>query len=244
MKSTSMLTLALPLTIQSRVTFTTTLSKSSTPTMAAAPWWIEHLHRSETPVYTQKSYVINSAWRNVMTSHYLAATWPTQSSRTTRSSSPALDSWLTPEALQESAPPSSPKSRHQSPLPNTSPRHLNLDPLALDQKPRLAFPQSPLAKALWTGPLPLSYRTRMGSLRTPFLPQTTMGPGTRSHFVATAKSGGTTRPRAQTRRVTFAPPMTTQPLRAHALTSVARTTTAGSCSATPTMDSPAQLKST
>src|SRR5580693_7230766 len=136
MKSTSMLTLVLPLTIQSRVTFATTPSKSSTPTMAAAPWWIEHSHRSGTPVYMQKSYVIDSAWRNVMTSHYLATTWPAQSSRMTRSSSPALGSWLTPEVLQESAPPSSLKSCHQSPPPDASPRHPNLDPLGLNQKPQ------------------------------------------------------------------------------------------------------------
>jgi hypothetical protein len=212
--------------------------------MAATPWWIEHSHRSETPGYMQKSYVIDSAWRNVMTSRYLATTWPAQSSRTTRSSSPALNSWLTPEVLQESAPPSSPKFRHQSLLPDASLHHPNLNPLTLDQKPRLAFPQSPLAKALQTGPLPLSYRMRMGSLRTPFLPQTTMGSETRFHSVDTAKSRGTTRPRARTRHATFAPLTTTRPLRAHALTSVARTTIAGSCSATPTMGSPAQLKST
>jgi hypothetical protein len=218
-------------------------SKSSTLTMSAAPWWIEHLHKSETPGYTQKSYVINSAWWNVMTSRYLAVTWPVQSSRTTRSSSPALDSWLMPEALQESALLSSPESHHQSLLPDASPRPPNLDPLALDQKPRLAFPQSPLAKALQTGPLPLSYRMRMGSLCTPYLPQTTMESGTRFHSVAIAKSGGTTKPHARTHRVTFAHPMTTQPLRAHALTSVARTTTAGSRSVTPTMDSLAQRKS-
>src|SRR5580693_579184 len=244
MKSTSMLTLVLPLTIQSCVTFATTLSKSSTPTMAAVPWWIEHSHRSETQVYTQKSYVIDSAWRNVMTSRYCAATWPTQSFRTTKSSSPALDSWLMPEALQESALPSLPKSRHQSPPPDASPHHPNLDPLGLNQKPQLAFPQSPLAKALRTGPLPLSYCMRMGSLRTPFLPQTTMGPGTRFHSATTVKSGGTTRPRAPTPRVTFALPMTTPPSRAHALTSVIRTTIAGSHSATPTMGSPAQHRST
>jgi hypothetical protein len=235
--------LALPLTIQNRVTFATMPSRSSILTMAAAPWWIEHLCKSETPVYTQKLYDIDSAWRNAMTSRYLAVTWPEQSSRTMRSSSPALDSWLTPEALQESAPPSSPKSHHQSQLPDASPRHPNLDPLALDQKPRLAFPQSPLAKALRTGPLPLSYRMRMGSLRTPSLPQTIMGSTTKSHSVAIAKSEGTTRPHARTRHVTFAPPMTTPPLRAHALTSVTRTTTAGSHSATPTMGSFAQRKS-
>jgi hypothetical protein len=192
----------------------------------------------------QKLYVIDSAWRNVMTSRYLAVTWPAQSSRTMRSSSPALNSWLTPEVLQESAPPSSPKSCHQSPPPNVSPRHPNLDPLALDQKPRPAFPRSPLAKALRTGPLPLSYCMRMGSLHTPFLPQTTMGSGTRSPSVATAKSGVTTRPHARTRHVTFMPLTTTPPLRAHAPTSVARTTIAGSRSATPTMDSPARRKST
>jgi hypothetical protein len=236
--------LAPPLTTQNRATFATTLSKSSTPTMAAAPWWIEHLRKSGTPAYTQKSYVIDSAWRNVMTSRYRAVTWPAQSSRMTRSSSPALDSWLTPEALQELAPPSSPKSRCQPSPPDVSPRHPNLDPLALDQKPRLAFPQSPLAKALRTGPLPLSYRMRMGSLRTPSLPQTTMGSETRFHSAAIAKSGGTTRPRARTRHVTFAPLMTTPPLHAHALTSVTRTTTAGSRSATPTMGSPAPLKLT
>jgi hypothetical protein len=179
-----------------------------------------------------------------MTLRYLAAMWPAQSSRTTRSFSPVLNSWLTPEVLQESAPPSSPKSHHQSLPPDASLCNPNLDPLALDQKPQLAFPQSPLAKALRTGPLPLSYRMRMGSLRMPFLPQTTMGPGTRFHSVATAKSGGTMRPRAPTPHVTFALPMTTPPLRAHALTSVARTTTAGSHSATPTTDLPAQHKST
>jgi hypothetical protein len=212
--------------------------------MAAAPWWIEHSHKSGTPVSTQKSYIIDSAWQNVMTSRYLAATWPAQSSKTTRNSSPALDSWLTPEALQESAAPSSPKSHHQSPLPDVSPHHPNLDPLARDQKPRLAFPQSPLAKALRTGPLPLSYRMRMGSLRTPFLPQTIMGLGTRSRSAAIAKSEGITRARARTRHVTFAPLTTTPLSRAHALTSVVRTTTAGSRSATLTTGSPAQLKST
>jgi hypothetical protein len=236
--------LAPPLTIQNHVTFAMTPSKSSTQTMAAAPWWIRHSRKSETPAYMQKSSVIDSAWWNVMTSCYLTVTWPAQNSRTTRSSSPALDSWLTPEALQESGPPSLLRSRHRSPLPDVSPHHPNLDPLTLEQKPRLAFPQSLLAKALWTGPLPLSYRMRMGNLRTPFLPQTTMGPGTRFHSAATAKSRGTMRPRASTRHVTFAPPMTTPPSRAHTLTSVARMTTAGSRSATPTMDLFAQRKLT
>jgi hypothetical protein len=157
---------------------------------------------------------------------------------------PALDSWLTPEVLQESALLSSPKSRHQSPPPDVSPRHPNLDPLALNQKPRLAFPRSPLAKALWTGPLPLSYRMRMGTLHTPFLPQTTTGSETRSPSVATAKSRGTTRPRVQTPHVTFALPMTTPLSHAPTLTSVARTTTAGSCSATPITGSLAQHKLT
>jgi hypothetical protein len=212
--------------------------------MAATPWWIEHSHRSGTLVSTQKSYITDSAWRNVMTLHYLAATSSMRSSRTTKSSSPPLNSWLTPEALQELVLPSSPKSHHQSPLPNVSPRHPNLDSLALDQKPRLAFPQSPLAKALRTGPLPLFYRMRMDNLRTPFLPQTTMGSGIRFRSVATARSEGITRPRAPTPHITFAPPTTTPPLRAHALTSVARATIAGSCLATPTMGSPAQLKLT
>jgi hypothetical protein len=233
-----------PLTIQNRVTFVTTPSRSSTQTMAAAPWWIEHSRKSETPAYMQKSYVIDSAWRNMMTSHYLITTWPTQSSRTMRSSSPALDSWLTPEVLQESVLPSLPRSHHRSPPPDVSPHHLNLDPLTPKQKPQLTFPQSPLAKALRTGPLPLSYRMRMGNLRMPFLPQTTMGPGTRFHSAATAKSGGTTRPRALTPCVTFVLPTTTPPLHVHAPTSVAKTTIAGSHSATPTMGSPAQHKLT
>ena len=206
-----MLVLALPLTTQSRVIFATMPSKSSTPIMAAAPWWTEHSHKSGIPVSTQRSYVIDSAWWHVMTSHYLAATWPAQSSRTTRSFSPALNSWLTPEALRESAPPSLPKSHHQPLPPDASLHHPNLDPLALDQKSRLAFPQSPLAKALRTGPLPLSYHMRMGSLCTPSLPQTIIGSETRFHSAAIAKSGGTTRPRARTRHVTFAPLTTTPP---------------------------------
>jgi hypothetical protein len=183
-----MLTLAPLLTMQSHTIFTTTLSKSSTPTMAAMPWWIEHSHRSGTPASMQRWYVIDSAWRNVMTSHYLAAM------SHVRSFLPALNSWLTPEALQESAPLSSLKSHHQSPPPAIFPRHLNLNPLVPDQKSQLAFPQSSLAKALRTGPLPLSYHMRMGSSHMPFLPQTTMGSGTRSPSVATAKSGGMTRP--------------------------------------------------
>jgi hypothetical protein len=244
MKSTSTLTRALPRIIQNRATFATMPSKFSTPITAAAPWWIEHSHKSETRAYMQKSHAIDSAWRNVMTSCYLGATWPAPSSRTTRSSSPALDTWLTPEALRGSVPPSSPKSHHHPPSPDASPRHPNLDPLPLGQKSRLAFPRSPLAKALRTGPLPLSYRMRMGSLCTPFLPQTTTGSATRFRSAGIAKSGGTTRPRAPTPRVTFALPTTTPLSHVHALTSVARTTTAGSHSATPIMGSPAQLKST
>jgi hypothetical protein len=167
-----------------------------------------------------------------------------QSFKTTRSSLPALDSWLMPEALQESPPPSSPKSCHQSLLPAAFPHHPNLDPLAPNQKPRLAFPRSLLAKALWTSPLPLSYHMRMGSLCMPFLPQTTMGSGTRSPSAVTAKSGGTMRPCARTPHATFAPPTTIPRLPARVLTSVARTTIAGSRSATPTMNSPALCKST
>jgi hypothetical protein len=239
-----MLTLARLQTIQNHVTFAMTPSRFSTQTMAAMPWWIEHLHRSGTPVSMPRWYVIDSAWQNVMTSHYLITTSLMQSSRTTRSSSPALDSWLTPEALQELAPPSLLKFRHPSPPPATSPCHLNLDPLALDQKPRFVFPQSSLAKALWTSPLPLSYRMRMGSLRMPFLPQTTMGSGIRSLFVATAKSEGTMRPHAQTRRATFVPLMTILPSCTCVLTSVARTIAAGSHPATPTTASLAQCKLT
>jgi hypothetical protein len=244
MKSISMLTLAPLPTIQNHVTFVMMPSRSFTPTMAAAPWWIEHLHKSGTPASMQRWYVIDSAWRNVMISCYLAATSHAQSFRTTRSSSPALNSWLMPEALQELALPSSLKFHHQSPPPATFPHHPDLNPLTPDQKPQLAFPQSLLAKALWTSPLPLSYHTRMGSLHTPFLPQTTLGSRTRSPSVATAKSGGMTRPHARTPCVTFAPPITTPPLHVHILTSVARTTIAGSRSATPTMDLLAQHKST
>jgi hypothetical protein len=239
-----MLTLAPLLTIQNHVTFMMMPSRSSTLTMAATPWWIEHSHKSGTLASMQRWYVIDSAWWNMMTSHYLAATSHVQSSKTMRSSSPALDSWLTPEALQESAPPSSPKFHHQSPPPAAFPHHPNLNPLAPDQRPRLAFPRSSLAKALRTSPLPLSYHTRMGSLRMPFLPQTTMGSGTRSPSVATAKSRGMTRPCAQTPHVTFAPSTTIPHSHAHALTSVARTTTIGSHSATHTMDLLAQHKLT
>jgi hypothetical protein len=194
MRLTSMLTLAPLLTIQNHVTFVTTPSRSSTPTMAAAPWWIEHSHKLGTLASMQRWYIIDSAWQNVMTSHYLATMSHMQSSRTTKSSSPALNSWLMPEVLQESAPLSLPKSRHQSLPPTTSPHHPNLDPLAPNQKLRLAFPQLSLAKALQTGPLPLSYHMRMGSLRTPFLPQTTMGFETRSPSTVTVRSGDTTRP--------------------------------------------------
>jgi hypothetical protein len=135
MKLTSMLTLAPLPTIQNHVTFAMTPSRSSTPTMAATPWWIEHSHKLGTLASMQRWYVIDSAWRNVMTSHYLAMMSHVQSFRTTRSSSPALDSWLMPEALQELAPPSLPKFHHQSPPPVTFPHHLNLDPLTPDQKP-------------------------------------------------------------------------------------------------------------
>src|SRR5580693_4359338 len=61
MRSTFMLTLAPLLTMQSHTIFTTTLSKSSTPTMAAMPWWIKHSHRSGTPASMQRWYVIDSA---------------------------------------------------------------------------------------------------------------------------------------------------------------------------------------
>jgi hypothetical protein len=99
------------------------------PTMAAAPWWIKHSHRSGTLAFMQRWYNIDSAWQNVMTSYYLAVMLPAQSSRMMRSSSPALDCWLTPEVLQELALPSPLKSHHLSLLPNTSPHHPNLDPL-------------------------------------------------------------------------------------------------------------------
>jgi hypothetical protein len=196
MRSTSTLILAPCLTIQNHVTFMMTPSKSSIPTMAAVPWWIEHSHKLGTPASMQRWYVIDSTWQNVMTSRYLGTTSHVQNSRTMRSFLPALNSWLMPEVLQESAPPSLPKSCHQSPPPTASLHHPNLDPLAPAQKPRLTFPQSSLAKALWTSPLPLSYCMKMGSLRMPFLPQTTMGFRTRSPSVATAKSGGMTRPHA------------------------------------------------
>jgi hypothetical protein len=134
MRSTSMLTLTPLLTIQNHVTFVMTPSRSFIPTMAATPWWTEHSHKSGTPASMQRWYVIDSAWWNMITLHYLTTMSHTQSSRMTRSSSPALDSWLTPEVLQELALLSSPKCRHQSLPPAASPRHPNLNPLTPNQK--------------------------------------------------------------------------------------------------------------
>jgi hypothetical protein len=239
-----MLTLALLLTIQNHVTFEMMPFRSSTPIMAATPWWTKHSHKLATLASMQKWYDIDSIWQNMMILRYLARTSPLQSSKMTRSSSPCLNSWLTPEVLQELAPPSSLKSHCLSPPPNASSHHPNLNPLAPAQKPRITFPQLSLAKALWTSPLPLSYYTRMGSLHMPSLPQTTMGLGTRSSSIASAKFRGMTRQHAQPHHVTFAPLMTTPPSHACTLTSVARTIIAGSCSATLTTDSSVQLKST
>jgi hypothetical protein len=118
-----MLTLILPQTIQNRDTFVMMHSRSSTPTMAAMPWWIEHLYRLGTLASMLRWYVTDSAWWNMMTSHYLIGTLPVQSSRTMRSSSPCLNSWLMSEALQESAPPSSLSFHHISPSPKPQPTH-------------------------------------------------------------------------------------------------------------------------
>src|SRR6266850_6338963 len=136
------------------VSFATTPSRSSTTTMAAAPWWTEHSPNSETSGWKLRSQDIDSTWRNVITWHYAVKGSRGKTLSTTMQSSELEDFWLTPEALHGSERPCSPSSSQKDNQPTSPPNHPNLFPCPLDPQLRLAFPDSLLAKALLTGPLP------------------------------------------------------------------------------------------
>src|SRR6266850_1606137 len=179
---------ALLLTSVSHVSFATMPSKSSTTTMAAAPWWTKHSPNSEMLGWKLRSQDIDSTWKNVITWHYAAKGSTGKTSLTMMQSLELEDFWLTPEALHGSERPCSPSSSQIDNQPASPPNHPNLFPYPLDPRPQLAFPGSPLAKALLTRPLPLPYRMKMDSSSSVYPRLTIQGSTTKPPFATTAKS--------------------------------------------------------
>src|SRR6267142_804613 len=153
---------ALLLTSVSHASFATMPSKSSITTMAAAPWWTEQSPNLEMSGWKLRSQDIDSTWKNVITWHYAVKGSIGKTSPTTMQSSELEDFWLMP-VLHGSEQPCSPSSSQIDNQPTSPPKHPNLFPYPLNPHSRLAFPGSPLAKALLTGPLPLPYRMKMDS---------------------------------------------------------------------------------
>src|SRR6267142_261 len=202
MNKNCMPTHILLLTSANRVNFATTLSRSSTITMAATPWWTEHSPSLEILDWRVRSQDIDSSWRNVITWHYAIKGSIRRTSPTMMPSYKLEGSWLTPEALHGSEQPCSPSSS-QKDNPLTSPQnHLNLYPYHPDPQPQLAFPGSLLAKALLTGPLPLPYRMKMDSSSSVYPHLMRQESTTRSPFATTARSEDMTKRRAPTMNVT------------------------------------------
>src|SRR6266850_6733436 len=189
-------------TLASHVSFATMPSKSFTMPMAAAPWWTERSPNLVTSGWKLRSQDIDSTWKNVITWHYAIKGSTGKTSPTTMQSSELEDFWLMPEVLHGSERPCSPSSSQIDNQPASPPNHLNLFPYPLDPRPRLAFPGSPLAKALLTGPLPLPYHMKMDSSSSVYPCLTIQGSTTKYPSVATARSEGTTKRCAQTPSVT------------------------------------------
>src|SRR6267142_252192 len=236
MNKNSMPTHALLLTLASHASFATMPSKSSTTTMAAAPWWTEHSPNSETSGWKLRSQDIDSTWRNVITWHYAVKGSIGKTLPTTMQSSELEDFWLTPEALHGSEQPCSPSSSQKDNQPASPPNHPNLFPYLLDPHSRLPSPDSPLPKALPTRPLPLPYRMKMDSLSSVYPRLTIQGSVIKPPSAATARLGATTKRHAPTASVTSVQKRTRH-LVAPSLTAAAPTIVAGSPSAIRTMDS-------
>src|SRR6267142_736984 len=234
MNKNCMPTHILLLTSANRVNFATTLSRSSTITMAAAPWWTEHSPSVEISDWRVRSQDIDSSWRNVITWHYTIKGSIGRTLPTTMPSYELEGSWLMPEALHGSEQPCSPSSS-QKDNPLTSPQnHLNLYPYHPDPQPQLAFPGSLLAKALLTGPLPLPYRMKMDSSSSVYPHLTIQASVTKSPSAGTARSGDTMK-----RRVPIVSATSVRKCTRHSavpsLTAAALTTAAGSLLVTQTM---------
>src|SRR6266850_1011534 len=220
-------------TLASHVSFATMPSKSFTMPMAAAPWWTEHSPNLVTSGWKLRSQDIDSLWRNVMTLHYATTASTGRMSPTMMPLFEQADSWLTPEGLHALGVPSSPSSSQKEPLPTSIPSHPNLSQYPHDLRAQLAFPGSPLAKALLTGPLPPPYCMKMDSSSSVYPRLTIQGSATKSRSVTTVKSGGTTKRRAPTASATSVWKRT-RCSAVPSLTVAAPTTAAGSPSVTPT----------
>jgi len=179
----------------------------------------------------------------VITWHYAIRGSTGKTSPTTMQLSELEDFWLTPEALHGSERPCSPSSSQIDNQPASPPNHPNLFLYPLDHQPQLAFPGSPLAKALLTGLLPLPYRMKMDSLSSVYPCLTIQGTTTKPPSVATVRSGATTKRRAPTASATSVWKHTRH-LAAPSLTAAAPTTIAGFPSVTRTMGSYAPPKPT
>src|SRR6267142_5560553 len=193
MNKNSMPTHTLLLTSASHTSFAMMPSKSSITTMAAAPWWTERSPNSEILGWKLRSQDIDSTWRNVIIWHYTVKGLRGRTSPTMMQSSELEDFWLTPEVLHGSEQPCSPSSSQIDNQPASPPNHPNLFPYPLDPHSRLAFPGSPLAKALLTGPLPLPYRMKMDSSSSVYPRLTIQGSTTKPPFAATARSEAMTK---------------------------------------------------
>src|SRR6266850_7495267 len=202
MNKNSTPTHVLPQTSVNCISFATMLSRSSTITMAAAPWWTKHSASSGILDWRVRSQDIDSSWRNVITWHYTIKGSIGRTSPTTMPSCELEGSWLMPEALHGSEQPYSPSSS-QKDNPLASPQnHPNLYPYHPDPQPRLTFPDSLLAKGLLTRPLPLPYRMKMNSSSLVYPHLTIQASATKSPSVGTARSGATTKRRVLIANVT------------------------------------------
>src|SRR6267142_1381752 len=222
------------LTSANHVSFATMPFKSSITTMAAVPWWTERSPNLEMSGWKLKSQDIDSTWRNVMTWHYAIKGSTGKNSLTMMQSSELEDFWLMPEALHGSERPCSPSSSQIDNQPASPLNHPNLFPYPLDPRLRLAFPGSPLAKALLTRPLPLPYRMKMDSSSSVYPHLTIQGSTIKPPFATTAKPKAMTKRRAPTANATFVRKRTRHSV-APSLTAAAPTTAAGFPSVTRTM---------
>src|SRR6266850_2772944 len=122
-------------TLASRISFATTPSRSSTTTMAAAPWWTKQSPNLEILGWKLRSQDIDSSWRNVITWHYALRGLTRKTLPTTMPSSELGDFWLTPEALHELEAPCSPSSSQTNNQPMSPQNHPNLCPYHPDPLP-------------------------------------------------------------------------------------------------------------
>src|SRR6266850_8014858 len=189
-------------TSANRDSFVMMPSKSSTTTMGAAPWWTDHSPNLGMSGWKQRSQDIDSTWKDMITWHYAIKGSTGRTLPTTMQSSELEDFWLTPEALHGSERPCSPSSSQIDNQPTSPLNHPNLFLYPLDHQPRLAFPGSPLAKALLTGLLPLPYRMKMDSSSSVYPRLTIQGSVTKPPSAATARSGVTMKLHVQTPNAT------------------------------------------